>query len=56
MDAVAELTTIRADVLELAIEQSGPRSGWPVVLLHGFPYDVCCYDDERPISLVPGHE
>ncbi len=45
MDAVAELTTIRADVLELAIEQSGPRSGWSVVLLHGFPFDVRCYDD-----------
>ena len=30
--------------LELAYEQTGPISGDPVVLLHGFPYDVREFD------------
>jgi pimeloyl-ACP methyl ester carboxylesterase len=42
---VAEQGVVRAGVLDVAYERSGPRGGWPVVLLHGFPYDVRCYDD-----------
>lgn len=34
------LQTITAGVLEVAYQDSGPRSGPPVVLLHGFPYDI----------------
>jgi pimeloyl-ACP methyl ester carboxylesterase len=33
--------------LELAYEQTGPISGDPVVLLHGFPYDVREFDAVR---------
>jgi pimeloyl-ACP methyl ester carboxylesterase len=36
---------VRAGVLDVAYERHGPRTGWPVVLLHGFPYDPRCYDD-----------
>jgi pimeloyl-ACP methyl ester carboxylesterase len=32
-------------VLAVAFERHGPTDGWPVVLLHGFPYDVRCYDE-----------
>ncbi|MEZ0364999.1 alpha/beta fold hydrolase [Mycobacterium sp. pUA109] len=37
------MTMVRAGVLDVAVEQHGDRGGWPVVLLHGFPYDVRCY-------------
>jgi pimeloyl-ACP methyl ester carboxylesterase len=35
---------VRAGRLEVAYEASGPADGVPVVLLHGFPYDVRAYD------------
>ena len=44
MHEVAE-STVRAGVLDVALERGGARGGWPVVLLHGFPYDVRCYDE-----------
>ena len=44
MMAMAESAVVRAGVLDVAVERSGDRDGWPVVLLHGFPYDVRCYD------------
>ena len=36
--------TIRTATLEIAYEQTGPEDGDPVVLLHGFPYDVRGWD------------
>ncbi|BBZ44744.1 alpha/beta fold hydrolase [Mycobacterium parmense] len=36
--------SVRAGVLDVAYERSGDRRGWPVVLLHGFPYAPRCYD------------
>lgn len=38
------LRRIRAGVLNVAYLESGPPNGSPVVLLHGFPYDVHAYD------------
>jgi pimeloyl-ACP methyl ester carboxylesterase len=35
---------IVAGVLEVAYLESGPADGMPVILLHGFPYDVHAYD------------
>ncbi|MBV8788321.1 MAG: alpha/beta hydrolase [Mycobacterium sp.] len=40
--------TVRAGVLEVAVQRHGDPAGWPVVLLHGFPYDPRCYDDVAP--------
>jgi pimeloyl-ACP methyl ester carboxylesterase len=39
------LKTIRAGVLDVAYYESGPADGTPVVLLHGFPYDIHAYAD-----------
>jgi pimeloyl-ACP methyl ester carboxylesterase len=36
---------VRAGQLDVAYEASGPADGVPVVLLHGFPYDVRAYDE-----------
>jgi pimeloyl-ACP methyl ester carboxylesterase len=35
---------IRTPVLDVAFEDSGPVDGLPVLLLHGFPYDVRSFD------------
>lgn len=40
--------TVRAGVLDVAYEAHGPEQGTPVVLLHGFPYDVHAYDEVAP--------
>ncbi|BAX90194.1 alpha/beta fold hydrolase [Mycobacterium shigaense] len=48
------VTTVRAGVLEVAFEQHGDPGGWPVVLLHGFPYDVRCYDRVTPALVAAG--
>ncbi|MFK0165840.1 alpha/beta fold hydrolase [Rhizobium sp. NPDC090279] len=39
------MKTITAGVLEIAYEDIGPLDGKPVILLHGFPYDVHAYDE-----------
>src|SRR5262245_2690156 len=35
---------VRTRTLEIAYEDSGPESGLPVLLMHGFPYDPRAYD------------
>ena len=51
MSLMAESGVVRAGVLDVAFERHGNPDGWPVVLLHGFPYDIRCYD-EVAVSLV----
>ncbi len=38
------LKHVDAGVLQIAYEENGDRTGKPVVLLHGFPYDIHAYD------------
>lgn len=38
----------RTDVLDIAYLEVGPSSGRPVVLLHGYPYDIHSYVDVAP--------
>jgi pimeloyl-ACP methyl ester carboxylesterase len=45
---------ITAGVLDVAYEESGPADGTPVVLLHGFPYDVHAYDEAAPLLVARG--
>ena len=42
---MAYLEQVRTSVLDIAYEQSGPQDAYPVVLLHGFPYDPRAFDD-----------
>ncbi|SRR5579884_860297 len=46
------LRSVRTPVLEIGYEESGPSDGIPVLLMHGFPYDVRAYD--RVVSLLAG--
>ena len=45
----------RTGTLEIAYEESGPETGFPVLLMHGFPYDPRCYDDVVPALVSRGH-
>lgn len=42
------LRHIQTDLLDIAYDEQGDAGGWPVVLLHGFPYDIHTYDDVVP--------
>src|SRR5438132_4833192 len=42
------LKRVRTRTLEIAYEESGPRKGPPVLLLHGWPYDPRTYDAVVP--------
>ena len=49
------LKRARTSTLEIAYEESGPASGFPVLLMHGFPYDPRCYDDVVPALTAAGY-
>jgi pimeloyl-ACP methyl ester carboxylesterase len=42
---LADLLRVKTPLLDVAYERSGPEGGRPVILLHGFPYDIRGYDD-----------
>ena len=48
------LKDINAGDLCIAYEESGNPNGTPVILLHGFPYDVRTYDEVAQ-NLVNGN-
>jgi len=48
------MKSVRTDVLEIAYEEHGSASGPPVILLHGFPYDVRAYDEVAPPLAADG--
>lgn len=46
---------VRTSTLEIAYEESGPATGFPVLLMHGFPYDPRSYDEVVPRIVAAGH-
>jgi pimeloyl-ACP methyl ester carboxylesterase len=48
------LKRARSSTLEIAYEDSGPVAGFPVLLMHGFPYDPRCYDEVVPPLVAAG--
>jgi pimeloyl-ACP methyl ester carboxylesterase len=49
------LKSARTPTLEIAYEDSGPQAGFPVLLMHGFPYDPRCYDEVVPPLVAGGY-
>jgi pimeloyl-ACP methyl ester carboxylesterase len=48
------LKHIATPLLDIAYEEQGNANGWPVVLLHGFPYDIHTYDEVAPRLTAQG--
>ena len=48
------MKTVEAGVLAIAYEEDGPAHGWPVILAHGFPFDVRAYDEVVPLLATAG--
>jgi pimeloyl-ACP methyl ester carboxylesterase len=48
------LKRVEAGVLSVAYEETGAASGTPLLLLHGFPYDVHAYDEVTSLLVSGG--
>ena len=53
--AVTMLRQVVAGVLEVSYLEAGPADGEPIILLHGFPYDVHAYADVMPLLSSRGY-
>lgn len=51
----APLKHIQAGVLDVAYAEAGPADGKPVLLMHGWPYDIYSYVDVAPILAAAGY-
>ena len=51
----ASLKQIDAGVLKVGYAEAGPADGPPVVLLHGWPYDIHTYVDVAPLLASAGY-
>jgi pimeloyl-ACP methyl ester carboxylesterase len=51
----APLKQINAGVLNVGYAEAGPADGKPVILLHGWPYDIHAFVDVAPILASSGH-
>ena len=53
--AFGSLKQLDAGLLNVGYAEAGPPNGSPVVLLHGWPYDVCTYVDVAPLLADRGY-
>jgi len=49
------LKQIDAGVLSISYVEAGPASGKPVILLHGWPYDIHSFVDVAPLLMAKGY-
>ena len=47
--------SIQTPVLNIVFEETGSATGFPIILLHGFPDDVRAWDDVAPPLAAAGH-
>jgi pimeloyl-ACP methyl ester carboxylesterase len=48
------LKQIDAGLLNVGYAEAGPADGAPVILLHGWPYDICAFVDVAPLLAQAG--
>ncbi|WP_454818250.1 alpha/beta fold hydrolase [Labrys neptuniae] len=53
--AFASLKQVKAGVLDVGYAEAGPADGAPMLLLHGWPYDIHSYADVAPILAAAGY-
>src|ERR1700733_4139079 len=46
---------INAGVLNIGYAETGPENGTTVILLHGWPYDICSFKDVAPLLSSAGY-
>ena len=46
---------VQTPVLNIGYEEDGNQSGFPIILLHGFPYDIRSWDKVVPLLVEAGH-
>lgn len=46
---------VKAGDLDVAYVEAGPAAGNPILLLHGWPYDVHAFDEVAPLLAARGH-
>lgn len=51
----AFIKQINAGVLNVGYAEAGPADGPPVILLHGWPYDIYCYADVTALLASAGY-
>jgi len=49
------LKQIKAGVLNVGYAEAGPADGRPVILMHGFPYDIHSYVEVAPLLAAEGY-
>ena len=54
-DMFGNVKQIRAGVLDIGYVDAGPPDGAPVILLHGWPYDIHSYADVVPLLTAAGY-
>jgi pimeloyl-ACP methyl ester carboxylesterase len=50
-----QLRRVRTSELEIAYAELGPAGGQPVILLHGWPYDIHAFEDVAPLLAAAGY-
>ena len=55
LSSFGPLKQIDAGVLSVSYAEVGPADGPPVILLHGWPYDIHTYVDVAPLLAAKGH-
>jgi pimeloyl-ACP methyl ester carboxylesterase len=53
--SLGRLKQINAGVLDIGYAEVGPANGPPVILLHGWPYDIHSYADVAPALAAAGY-
>jgi len=53
--ALGAIKQIDAGVLNIGYAELGPAAGTPVVLLHGWPYDIHSYEEVAPLLASKGY-
>src|SRR4051812_29770837 len=51
----AKVKQIDAGLLNIGYVEAGPSGGAPVILLHGWPYDIHAFDEVTPLLAAAGH-
>jgi len=53
--AMPPLKSVKTDLLEVFYAEYGPAAGPPVILLHGWPYDIHAFEEVAPRLAAQGH-